>query len=99
MTKPAPARQPRAKKVIWSSDVPLTVTADSAGGAAQMMWLRFRSREFDARVYASIAETEELHVQLGALIAAAKAEVAECARTWAAELVAEAAALAPAASR
>lgn len=94
MTKPP--RKPRPKRIVWSTDAPLTVTAEASGGSDQLMWLRFRARELDARVYASIADAEGLHAQLGALIAAAKAEKAECARAWAAQLTAEAAALEPA---
>jgi NAD(P)-dependent dehydrogenase (short-subunit alcohol dehydrogenase family) len=90
MTK---AKKPRPKKVnksSWSGDGPLTVTFEVAAGALQHMWLRFHRPGFEGLVFTNLAAVEGLHAQLGAAITAAKAEIAGCARDWAAELVEDA---------
>lgn len=87
----------RPKKVVassWSDEGPLSVAVEVSGGSAQMFWLRFWRRDFTADAFIKVADAETLHAQLGAAIAAAKAELAACAGKWAEQMVADTAVIA-----
>jgi hypothetical protein len=101
MTKGNPREKRAPKKVVWweargprsINVVAEKATAQSSPGCAELMSLRFTGKRFDVRLNTDLAAAETLHAELGRVIGAARARLAADARSWAAELVVEAAAM------
>lgn len=79
----------RAKHArFWGGSLdglPTTVTAECSPETAQIIWLAIRNDGLEGRVFLSLPEQERLHAELGRLLTARRAELAELDRLTAEE--------------